>query len=73
MISSHTDMGKKLLDECRIALSAVLPFRQNEIDFLEQLQSHGVIRADLLIDDPDFCERVNQHPLLNWRKQQLLK
>lgn len=63
----------KLLDECKIALSAVLPFRQNEMEFLQQLQSHGEIRADLLSDDRDFCERVNQHPLLHWRKQQLSK
>ena len=43
------------------------------MEFLQQLQLHGEIRADLLSDDLDFCERVNQHPLLHWRKQQLLK
>ncbi len=63
----------KLLDECKVALSAVLPFRKNEMEFLQQLQSQGEIRADLLSDDRDFCELVNQHPLLHWRKQQLLK
>lgn len=63
----------KLLDECKIALGAVLPFRQNEMEFLDHLQSRGEIRADLLSDDRDFCERVNKHPLLHWRKQQLLK
>lgn len=63
----------KLLDECKVALGAILPFRQNEMEFLDQLQSHGEIRADLLSGDRDFRERINQHPLLNWRKQQLLK
>ena len=56
-----------------MALAAVLPFRQNEIEFLEQLQKYSEIRVDLLSDDQAFCERVSQHPLLHWRKQQSLK
>lgn len=63
----------KLVDECKAALGEVLPFRQNEMEFLKQLQTHGEIRADLLSNDLDFCERVNQHPLLHWRKQQLTR
>lgn len=63
----------KLLDECKMALATVLPFRQNEIEFLEQLQKYSEIRVDLLSDDQAFCERVSQHPLLHWRKQQSLK
>jgi predicted nucleotidyltransferase component of viral defense system len=63
----------KLVEECKTALSAILPFRQNEMEFLEQLQTHGEIRVDLLSNDFDFCERVSQHPLLHWRKQQAVR
>ena len=63
----------KLVDECKTALSAILPFRQNEMEFLEQLQTHGEIRADLLSNDFGFCERVSQHPLLHWRRQQAVR
>lgn len=59
-----------LLDECKMALAAILPFRMNEIEFLEQLQKQGEIRMDLLSDDPGFCKRVSQYPLLHWRKLQ---
>lgn len=60
----------KLVDECKASLGTVLPFRKNEIEFLEQLQQHKEIRPELISDDKDFCERVRLHPLLHWRKQQ---
>jgi predicted nucleotidyltransferase component of viral defense system len=60
----------KLVDECKDMLSIALPFRMNEIEFLEQVQRHGEIRPELISDDQNFCERVRQHPLLHWRKQQ---
>jgi len=63
----------KLVDECKTSLSIVLPFRENEIEFLEQLQRYGEIRPELISDDRAFCERISQHPLLHWRKQQRSK
>jgi predicted nucleotidyltransferase component of viral defense system len=63
----------ELVADCKTALSLVLPFRKNEIEFLEQLQKHGEIRPELISEDSIFCERVNHHPLLHWRKQQAKK
>lgn len=57
------------LDECKTRLSMVLPFRKNEIEFLEQLQRHSEIRPELISDDKEFCDCVRTHPLLHWRKQ----
>lgn len=65
--------AKKMVDECISSLSIVLPFRKNEIEFLEQLQKHGKIRPELISDDSQLCERIIKHPLLHWRKQQLNK
>jgi predicted nucleotidyltransferase component of viral defense system len=65
--------AKKLVDECKSALSIVLPFRNNEVEFLDQLQRHGELHPELISDDRAFCERVNKHPLLHWRAQQLIK
>lgn len=47
----------------------VLPFRKNEIEFLEQLQRYSEIRPELISSDEEFCDRVRTHPLLHWRKQ----
>jgi predicted nucleotidyltransferase component of viral defense system len=63
----------ELVADCKTALGLVLPFRKNEIEFLEQLQKYGEIRPELISDDSIFCERVNRHPLLLWRKQQSKK
>ncbi len=61
--------AKTLVDECKTGLSMVLPFRKNEIEFLDQLQKHSEIRPELISDDKEFCDRVRAHPLLHWRKQ----
>jgi hypothetical protein len=62
--------AKILVDECKTALKIILPFRKNEIEFLNQLQRHLEIRPELLTDDLALCQRIKQHPLL-LRKQQL--
>ena len=63
--------AKKIVDECKSSLSIVLPFKKNEIEFLEQIQKEGEIRPELISSDSNFCERVSQHPLLHWRAKQL--
>ncbi len=59
--------AKKMVEECKSRMSMVLPFKENEIEFLKVLQQHGEIRPELISDDVDFCERVKKHPLLHWR------
>lgn len=63
--------ANNLVDECKASLSKILPFRNNEIEFLDQLQQNSDIRPELLTDDQELCERIKQHPLLHWRKQQI--
>ncbi len=63
----------KLMDECKVAFQAVLPFRENEIEFLDRLQNYGEICPTLISTDGTFRDRINNHPLLNWRKQQKLE
>jgi len=63
-------LGKKIVEKCKSSLSILLPFKENEIEFLEKLQKHGEIKPELLSDNVDFCERVKKHPLLHWRAKQ---
>ncbi len=62
--------AKKMVEECKSSLSIVLPFKENEIEFLEKLQQHGEIKPELISNNVDFCERVKKHPLLHWRAKQ---
>ncbi len=65
--------AEKLVDECKSALSSVLPFRSNETAFLELVQREGKIQPELICEDKVLCERISNHPLLQWRAQQALK
>ena len=57
----------RLVDECRAALSAVLPLAENERAFLDLLLEHGQIDATLLTDDQDLKKRIATHPGLQWK------
>ncbi len=65
--------AKRLVTECQEALAKLLPFRENEIEFLERLQRKGEIAATLISNDNDFCRRIIQHPSLLWRMQRVLE
>ncbi len=59
----------KLTSECKIAFGSVLPFEENEIEFLTMLEE-GNIKPELLSKDELFCHSVSNHPALNWRVKQ---
>lgn len=63
----------KMVDETKAALAKVLPFRKNEIEFLNCLQNEKEIKPELLSSDQDFCQRVKEHPSLHWRIRQNAK
>ena len=59
--------GKTLVDECRQALSAVLPFNDAEREFLDLLLDKGEIDATILTADETLQKRIGQQPLLEWK------
>ena len=59
--------GRKLIDECRQALSAILPFTKKELEFLNHLLDEGEINPSLLTDDIGLQDRIRRHPLLVWK------
>ncbi len=64
---STADWVNGLVDECREALSSVLPLLETEQEFLERLLDHGEIRPDLLDVDEAMNERIRGHPSLLWK------
>ncbi len=65
--ADHKAWATRLVDECRSALSAVLPLAENERAFLDRLVEHGEIDPTLLTDDEDLKERIATHPGLKWK------
>lgn len=61
------EYGKKLTEECQEALSAVLPLKDEELDFLNLLLEEGKIRPELFTSDSAVLEKINNHPMLKWK------
>jgi hypothetical protein len=55
------------MEECRQALSAVLPFNDTERDFLDLLLDKGEIDSTILTADSALQKRIQQQPLLGWK------
>ena len=62
-----TSYGDMLVEECRKALSAMLPLNAAEIAFLDLLLDGGEIDASILTDDADLQQRIQAHPNLEWK------
>ena len=58
-----------MVDECRSALSIVLPFTERERRFLDRILEHGDIEPSLLTEDQDTAHRILHHPGLLWKAQ----
>lgn len=61
------NFGKILVTDCRKILSGLLPFTDNEMEFLDQVLDKGKIAPELLTDDADMQDRIRRHPLLEWK------
>ena len=59
--------GTQLVNECRKALSLVLPFTETEREFLNSLLDRGEIEPGLLTTDKALQEKIRKQPLLQWK------
>lgn len=64
---SPSEYGAQLVDECRKALSVVLPFTEEEREFLDLLLDKGEIDSTILSTDTVLQERIQGQPLLEWK------
>ena len=64
---SPAKYGAKLVEECRKALSVVLPFTDAELEFLDLLLDKGEIDSTILTADTALQERIQEQPLLEWK------
>lgn len=61
------EYGRMLVEDCRRALSVLLPFDEKERAFLDCLLDHGEIDGALLTADPELQQRINAQPWLEWK------
>ena len=64
---SAAEYGRKLVEETRQLLSAMLPFTEPEKEFLNLLLDKGEIAPQLLTSDTALQDRILRHPLLKWK------
>ena len=65
--ASLATYGAQLVEECKYALSAILPFTDTERAFLDLLLDEGKIDATILTSDISLQERIQAQPLLEWK------
>ena len=68
-LSGSTEWARRMVDECRSALSIVLPFTERERKFLDRILEHGDIEPSLLTEDQDIAHRIRHQPGLLWKAQ----
>jgi len=64
---SPAEYGAHLVEECRKALSVVLPFTDAEREFLDLLLDKGKIDSTILTADTALQQRIQSQPLLEWK------
>ena len=65
--------GQALVEECRTAMSSVLPFRGPERDFIRRVDERGEIAPEILTVDEALQDRIRRHPALAWKAQSVRK
>jgi hypothetical protein len=63
----------QLLADCKNALKILFPLSESEQAFLESLFERGLIEATLITQDRILIEKINSHPLLQWKAQLVSK
>ena len=71
--SELLEWGRGLVEECKDQMSALLPLPQEHVEFLTQLNDHGVIKPDLVTTEPDMCRILTEHPMTRWKAANVLQ
>jgi hypothetical protein len=57
----------QLLSDCKAALKPLFPLNERERAFLQSIFEEEKIEATLITDDRNLTEKINFHPLLQWK------
>jgi hypothetical protein len=65
--TESAEWSKRLVSDCRERLTALLPLRADETEFLDHLNDRGDIVPELLTADPAMQRILRGHPGLRWK------
>jgi hypothetical protein len=65
--------SRRLLEECRQALSAIYPLSEQEMEFLDGINAKGKIVPSLITSDKQLQTRIAKHPMLLWKAMNVSK
>jgi len=66
-VGTPREFGNSLVEDCKRGTKSLLPFSDNEQEFLNLILDKGRIDGSLLTPDPDLQKRITVHPSLNWK------
>lgn len=73
-IGSISGWANELVTGCRKGITNyLLPLKENEVEFLNHLNDYGKIYGNLLTDDNELIQKINNHPGLLWKAQNVRK
>ncbi|MCJ7473242.1 MAG: nucleotidyl transferase AbiEii/AbiGii toxin family protein [Actinobacteria bacterium] len=64
---SPAEYGTQLIDNCKKAMSIVLPLTDSERGFLDLLLDKGEIDSTILTSDETLIRHIQSQPLLEWK------
>lgn len=59
--------AEKINEECKELLGIILPYKDNELEFLDRLLDDGEIKSDLLTSSEELTEKIRLNPALRWK------
>ncbi len=65
--------ASQLLMELKEGLSTILPFRENEIEFVRSIQEQGHIKPELITENRALTDIILKHPLIQWKANNTIK
>jgi len=67
------DWTNQMLADCKTALKILFPLSERERAFLQNLFEGGTIDAALITENHNLTEKINNHPLLQWKAKLILE
>ena len=69
----NTSLASQMIAECQHDLTGLLPFTENEMQFLNKLLDDGEIEPSLITSDAGMQVKISTHPGLLWKSQHVKK
>lgn len=69
----QTSFAERLVTECQDILAHLLSFNENEKNFFDRLLDRGEIESSLITLDAELQKKINLHPGLLWKAQNVKK